>query len=59
VVENDASDLYSPMGLYLYTPSPDVHRVTYLSRCTFISDGPFDIFWDSVQKGVLVPEGLA
>ena len=45
-------------GKYLYTPSPDVHRVTYLTRCTFlfVSDGPFDIFWDSPEKGVFVPE---
>jgi len=46
-------------GMYLYTPAPDVHRVTYLSRCTFlfVSDGPFDIFWDSEQQSVIIPEG--
>jgi quercetin dioxygenase-like cupin family protein len=46
-------------GMYLYTPAPDVHRVTYLSRCTFlfVSDGPFDFFWDSDQQGVIIPEG--
>ncbi len=46
-------------GMYLYTPSPDIHRVTYLSRCTFVfvSDGPFDIFWDGPEQGVIVPRG--
>ncbi|CAL1241389.1 cupin domain-containing protein [Candidatus Methylocalor cossyra] len=45
-------------GMYLYTPAPDVHRVTYLSRCTFlfVTDGPFDVFWDSEQTGVILPE---
>lgn len=44
-------------GMYLYTPAPDVHKVTYLSRCTFlfVSDGPFDIFWDGAEQGVFVP----
>jgi quercetin dioxygenase-like cupin family protein len=44
-------------GMYLYTPAPHVHRVTYLSRCSFlfVSDGPFDIFWDTEQQGVIIP----
>ena len=48
-----------PNGMYLYTPSPDIHRVTYVSRCTFVfvSDGPFDIFWDGPEQGVIVPRG--
>lgn len=47
-------------GMYLYTPAPDVHRVTYLSRCTFlfVSDGPFDIFWHSEQEAALIAKGL-
>ena len=47
-------------GMYLYTPAPDVHRVTYLSRCSFlfVSDGPFDIFWDSEDQGVKTPSDL-
>jgi quercetin dioxygenase-like cupin family protein len=44
-------------GMYLYTPAPDIHRVTYLSRCTFlfVSDGPFDMFWDSEAQGAVLP----
>ena len=47
-------------GMYVYTPSPDVHRVTYLSRCTFlfVSDGPFDIFWDGPEQGVFIPDSV-
>ena len=35
-------------GDLLYTPATEVHRVRYLTRCTFlfITDGPFDLFWD-------------
>lgn len=35
-------------GDLLYTPARDVHRVRYLSDCTFlfVTDGPFDVFWD-------------
>ena len=46
-------------GMYLYTPAPAVHQITYLSRCTFlfVSEGPFDIFWDSEQQSVIIPEG--
>ncbi|MCS6913457.1 MAG: cupin domain-containing protein [Myxococcales bacterium] len=48
-------------GMYLYTPAPDVHRVTYLSRCTFlfVSDGPFDLFWDGPEQGVIIPPDAA
>jgi quercetin dioxygenase-like cupin family protein len=44
-------------GMYLYTPSPHVHRVTYLSRCTllFVTDGAFDVIWDTEEKGVKIP----
>lgn len=35
-------------GMYLYTPAGDVHRMRYLTRCTFlfVTDGPFDMVWD-------------
>ena len=35
-------------GDLLYTPAGDVHTVRYLTGCTFlfITDGPFDLFWD-------------
>jgi quercetin dioxygenase-like cupin family protein len=35
-------------GMYLYTPAQNVHRIRYLTRCTFlfITDGPFDMIWD-------------
>ena len=35
-------------GMYLYTPAGNVHRIRYLTRCTFlfVTDGPFDMIWD-------------
>ncbi len=35
-------------GMMLYTPAGNVHRIRYLSRCTFlfVTDGPFDMIWE-------------
>jgi quercetin dioxygenase-like cupin family protein len=35
-------------GMYLYTPAGNVHRIRYLTQCTFlfVTDGPFDMLWD-------------
>ena len=35
-------------GMYLYTPAGNVHRIRYLTRCTylFVTDGPFDMIWE-------------
>lgn len=35
-------------GMYLYTPAQNVHRIRYLTRCTFlfVTDGEFDMIWD-------------
>lgn len=40
-------------GMYLYTPAQNVHRIRYLTRCTFlfVTDGPFDMIWDKSGKG--------
>lgn len=50
VVENLTAekDYTLSEGMYLYTPAGDVHRIRYLTRCTFlfVTDGPFDILWD-------------
>ena len=38
-------------GMYLYTPAGNVHRIRYLTRCTFlfVTDGPFDMIWDQQE----------
>lgn len=35
-------------GMYLYTPAGNVHKIQYLTRCTFlfVTDGPFDMIWE-------------
>jgi quercetin dioxygenase-like cupin family protein len=49
VVENLSAkkDFTLSEGMYLYTPAGNVHRIRYLTRCTFlfVTDGPFDMIW--------------
>jgi quercetin dioxygenase-like cupin family protein len=35
-------------GMYLYTPAQNIHKIKYLTRCTFlfVTDGPFDMIWE-------------
>jgi hypothetical protein len=42
---------------YLQNPMVDPFTTPFPFPFLFVSEGSFDIFWDSEQQGVIIPEG--